>query len=76
MTDRKLKMDMTPFEIEQYERKQRVIETARMLFVAPEHPDNVPNWGDPKEVKGAFKHMLKLAEQFEAAAEKYLKGEE
>ena len=60
----------------QIERKQRVVETARMLFVAPEHPDSTSTWDDPEVNKKLFEFMLALAEQFEAAAEKYLKGEE
>ena len=59
----------------QIERKQRVVETARMLFVAPEHPDSTSTWDDPEVNKKLFEFMLALAEQFEAAAEKYLKGE-
>jgi len=54
------------------ERRLRVIETARLLFVAPEHPDSTSTWDNLAENKKAFNFMLKLAEQFESAAEKYL----
>lgn len=72
MTDRKLKMDMTPFEIEQYERKQRVIETARLIAVEMVN--------QPAKMTASASDFcpicFKIAEIFEQAAEKYLKGEE